>query len=81
MSMATDVSISWTSVSWQIRFTAAMSQRSVMKVSTWLRWPMRTGAVRSNLVESDTRITCLALAMIACATFTSRKSKSSSAPS
>ena len=38
---------------------------------------MRTGAVRSNLVESETRMTWRALAMIACATFTSRKSKSS----
>ena len=35
---------------------------------------MRTGAVRSNFVESETRITCRALAMMACATFTSRKS-------
>ncbi len=34
---------------------------------------MRTGAVRSNLVESATRMTCRALAMIACATLTSRK--------
>ncbi len=42
---------------------------------------MRTGAVLSNLVESETRMTWRALAMIAWATFTSRKSKSSRAPS
>ncbi len=75
------VSTRSTSFSAQIRRIAATSHRSVMNVSTWSRWPMRTGAVRSNFFESDTRISCRALAMIACATFTSRKSKSSSAPS
>ena len=38
-------------------------QRSVTKVCTCERWAIRTGAVRSNLVESNTRMTCRALAM------------------
>src|SRR5882762_7312139 len=57
---------------WQMLARPAGNAASVTKVWIWLIWAMRTGALRRSLVESATSITLRALAMMACAAWTSR---------
>ena len=57
---------------WQMLAIPAGKAASVTKVWIWLRWAMRTGALRRSLVLSATSITLRALAMMACAACTSR---------
>src|ERR1035437_1039103 len=57
---------------WQIFCSPAGNAASVTKVWIWLRWAMRTGALRRSLVLSATSITLRALAIMAWAACTSR---------